>query len=57
MVVTAPVNTCPAATGSLSGDTLGLLTLGMTREEAIGKYGRTSSRVSLASSKHLYNLR
>jgi hypothetical protein len=36
-------NTCPAATGRLSGDTLGLLTLGMTRKQAIGKYTHTSA--------------
>jgi 6-phosphogluconolactonase (cycloisomerase 2 family) len=35
---------CPAATGRLSGSTLGRLTLGMTRAQAISMYAKSSTR-------------
>jgi 6-phosphogluconolactonase (cycloisomerase 2 family) len=38
------VNTCPAATGQLSGNALGLITLGMTRAQASGQYAQSSVR-------------
>jgi hypothetical protein len=38
------VRGCPAATGRLSGDTLGLVALGMTRAQAIGKYTHSAAR-------------
>jgi hypothetical protein len=42
---TAPrAKRCPSATGRLRGTRLGLLTLGMTRAQAIGKYARSSTR-------------
>ena len=37
---------CPAAQGKLSGGTLGLLSLGMTRAQALHAYKRSSSRGS-----------
>jgi len=40
------VSKCPAASGKLSGDTLGLLRLGMTRAQALHAYKRSSSRGS-----------
>jgi len=42
---TAPTaNGCPVATGRLTGTTLGRLTLGMTRAQAMSKYATSSTR-------------
>jgi len=38
------VKGCPAATGKLSGQTLGLVSLGMTRAKARKKYAKSSNR-------------
>jgi hypothetical protein len=40
----AAYNGCPTATGRLSGDTLGLVKLGMTRAQVVNKYARRSAR-------------
>jgi hypothetical protein len=40
----AACNGCPTATGRLSGDTLGLVKLGMTRAQVVSKYARRSAR-------------